>query len=292
MCRKAEDVKNIVIFGAGALGKTLCTRLSKTASVVMVDNDSAKWGGNVLPPSKLHDIDYDVVFVAVFAGLDAIREQLINELSVPESKIVNYYSRTVDDIENILSRIIWLEGLSEYMRPKNIEGSIAEVGVYKGDFSHHINRLFPDRRLYLFDTFEGYDERDFAAEKANNEMYDEFTAGMKAGPKLSDTSVELVFSKLPNPQNAVIKKGYFPSTFNLKDEAFSFVFLDLNLYQPTIEGLKIFYPLMSKGGVILVHDYFYGTQNGVYNAVNEFMEAMSISAVPAADNTAIAIVKN
>jgi O-methyltransferase len=179
-----------------------------------------------------------------------------------------------------------------YIYLNNIGGSIAEAGVYKGDFSHHINRLFPDRRLYLFDTFEGYDERDFAAEKANNEVFDEFAAGAEAVNRLADTSVKLVLGKLPNPQNAVIKKGYFPSTFDLGDEVFSFVFLDLNLYQPTIEGLKIFYPLMSKGGVILVHDYFYSTQNGVYNAVNEFMGAMSLSAVPAADNTAIAIVKS
>jgi hypothetical protein len=48
----------------------------------------------------------------------------------------------------------------------------------------------------------------------------------------------------------------------------------------------------TKGGIILVHDYFYGAQNGVYNAVNEFLEEMSLSAVPTADNTAIAIVKN
>jgi hypothetical protein len=240
----------------------------------------------------LHEIDYDLVYVSASKGTDRIVEQLKNGMGVPAYKIVTFWSEAANDSANSSARIKYLEQLSLYICLNNIGGSIAEVGVYKGDFSHHINRLFPDRRLYLFDTFEGYDERDFFAEKANNEVFDEFAAGAEAVNRLADTSVKIVLGRLPNPQNAVIKKGYFPSTFDLKDEAFSFVFLDLNLYQPTIEGLKIFYPLMSKGGVILVHDYFYGTQNGVYNAVNEFMEAMSISAVPAADNTAIAIVKN
>jgi O-methyltransferase len=285
-------MKNIIIFGAGALGKTLYTRLSKTASVVMVDNDATKWGDKVLPPSKLAEIDYDLVYVSSSVDTDSIVEQLKNELGVPKYKIVTFWSEATNDSANFSARIKHLEQLSLYIYLKNIVGSIAEVGVFRGEFSHHINRLFPDRRLYLFDTFEGYDRRDFDLEKTNNEVFDEFLTGAEAINRLADTSVELVLGKLPNLQNVVIKKGYFPSTFDLKDEVFSFVFLDLNLYQPTIEGLKIFYPLMSKGGIILVHDYFYGTQNGVYNAVNEFLEEMSLSAVPAADNTAIAIVKN
>jgi len=37
-----------------------------------------------------------------------------------------------------------------------LEGSVAEVGVFRGDFAKRLNLLFPDKKLYLFDTFEGF----------------------------------------------------------------------------------------------------------------------------------------
>jgi hypothetical protein len=49
---------------------------------------------------------------------------------------------------------------------------------------------------------------------------------------------------------------------------------------------------MSHGGVILIHDYFYGGQNGVANAVDEFLAENSLVAIPTADSTAVAIVNN
>lgn len=42
----------------------------------------------------------------------------------------------------------------------SIEGSVAEAGVYQGNFSAVINKCFPTRKLYLFDTFEGFDSKE------------------------------------------------------------------------------------------------------------------------------------
>jgi hypothetical protein len=75
---------------------------------------------------------------------------------------------------------------------------------------------------------------------------------------------------LPNPNNAIIRKGYFPETTQGIDENFCFVNLDFDLYQPTLSGLEFFYPHMVEGGVILVHDYFSGACRGVKEAVQEF----------------------
>ena len=33
----------------------------------------------------------------------------------------------------------------------------SELGVYRGRFARCINRLLPDRKLYLFDSFQGFD---------------------------------------------------------------------------------------------------------------------------------------
>jgi len=51
---------------------------------------------------------------------------------------------------------------------KNIVGNVAELGVYKGNFAAKINQLFPNRKLYLFDTFKGFDNRNIQSELKNN----------------------------------------------------------------------------------------------------------------------------
>jgi 3-hydroxyacyl-CoA dehydrogenase len=42
-------MKKVVVFGVGVLGDSLRYRLEKVASVVMVDNNPAKWNDKVFP---------------------------------------------------------------------------------------------------------------------------------------------------------------------------------------------------------------------------------------------------
>ena len=50
----------------------------------------------------------------------------------------------------------------------------------------------------------------------------------------------------------------FPETGDaITDKKFSFVYLDVDLYQSTKDSLEFFYPRMNTGGVILSHDYQY-----------------------------------
>src|SRR5947199_351434 len=86
-------------------------------------------------------------------------------------------------------RLATLELVSYEIAKKNLEGNIAELGVYKGKFARYLNQYFPDRLLYLFDTFEGFDSRDILREKQN-----EFSAGDQ---DFSDTSVEKVLRLMP-----------------------------------------------------------------------------------------------
>ena len=64
-------------------------------------------------------------------------------------------------------RISSLELLAQEMNTGQVEGDCAEVGVYKGDFASVINRYFPKRRLYLFDTFKGFDARELEIGRAH-----------------------------------------------------------------------------------------------------------------------------
>jgi len=67
--------------------------------------------------------------------------------------------------ENDYARNSTLELCANEIYDKNILGSVAELGVYRGDFAKNINKAFLDRELYLFDTFEGFDERDIETEQ-------------------------------------------------------------------------------------------------------------------------------
>lgn len=96
-----------------------------------------------------------------------------------------------------------------------------------------------------------------------------------------------------HPENCIIKKGYFPKTANGINETFCYVNLDMDLYKPTLEGLRFFYPIMIKGGIIIVHDYSSKGYEGINATVHEFIEEISDNIVPfpIGDHVSIAIQK-
>ena len=101
-------------------------------------------------------------------------------------------------------RYTTLELCANEIKRNKIQGNVAELGVYKGEFAKRLNQLFPDKKLYLFDTFEGFDQKDITTEKKSN-----FSSGEQ---DFSDTSVELVLGKMKYRDNCVVKKGYFPES--------------------------------------------------------------------------------
>lgn len=83
------------------------------------------------------------------------------------------------------------------------------------------------------------------------------------------SAFESVKSYLKSYPNVHFYKGLFPSTAEpVKDKKFSFVHLDVDIYESTLSGLKFFYGRMNKGGVILSHDY--PSSKGVKKAFDEF----------------------
>lgn len=175
-----------------------------------------------------------------------------------------------------------LELCAEEINLKKIKGNIAEVGVYRGNFAEKLNILFGDKKIYLFDTFEGFDQKDVALEQKNN-----FSPGTQ---NFSNTSVQLVLDKMKHKENAIIKKGFFPETAVDVDDTFCFVSLDADLYQPILEGLRFFYPRLQNGGYIFIHDFNNEEYKGSRKAVMEFCEEHRINYLPIPDNGGSAII--
>jgi hypothetical protein len=277
--------ENAYIFGYGDIGNNILMNNKNIYNILgFLDNNSKLWnkkletGLTVYKPEKVLEGNFDSILVASIRGFKEIPEQLI-KLGVSRDKII---------LDHILiplkGRIKFLENLGKMFKEKNIYGSVAEGGVYRGNFAYEINRVFPDKKLYLFDTFTGFDEKDIEQDYKNN-----FSKSREQN-NFMETSEELVIGKLIYPEKAILKKGYFPESAEGVEETFCFVNLDFDLYQPILAGLEYFYPRMVKGGIILIHDYFSETYKGVKQAVFEFEQKMTgIKSFPIGDGISIGI---
>jgi O-methyltransferase len=125
-----------------------------------------------------------------------------------------------------------------------IPGAFAEVGVWRGDTSRLIHLQAPNRALHLFDTFNGFPSSDLENAKPSDAL------------RFRETSVAAVKARLGSTCNVIFHVGRFPETTEgLENEKFSLVWLDLDIYKPTLAALEFFYPRMSRGGYCFIHDY-------------------------------------
>ncbi|MBE0669799.1 MAG: class I SAM-dependent methyltransferase [Anaerolineales bacterium] len=155
--------------------------------------------------------------------------------------------------------------ISSQVKPSEKINS-AEVGVYKGGTSYFIASCAKYFNVqvthHCFDTFEGHDARDI------NSSVD--TSHLPA--MFNDTQYESVRDYLSVFKNILVFKGRFQETCQeLENKKIHFVHLDVDIYDPTMFGLKFFHERLALGGVIIVDDYGFTTCPGVKKAVDEFV---------------------
>lgn len=258
-------MKTVVIVGAGQMGRAAAEMLNPNTVEFLgfADNDKSKW---TLEDGSFPEGEKRPVF-SVETAVELEPEEIIISVLGDERarqlkeqiRICRFYGDIVyvkDLIDDFDIRSRCLGTIAE--RVKNVDGDIAELGVYRGNTAWQLNELFPDRKLYLFDTFKGFDARDLREEDAGSMDF-------------SDTSAEEVLRRMAHPESCIVREGYFPdTTAGLGDLRFALVSLDPDLYQPTLAGLEFFYPKMNPGGMIIVHDYDNRQFEGVRKAVEEY----------------------
>lgn len=236
----------------------------------------------VYSPDILKIIKFDKIFIGT--EVDIYIEQIKNtllEYNVKCDKIdfnltfIPYYAR-----------LNFIKTISLDFKYKKISGSVAELGVFRGETAKEINRFFKNDTFYLLDTFEGFDIRD-----CNNENSKGFSRANTND--FSDTSLDYVKSKMHYLDKCIFIKGYFPQTSDQipNNELFKFVNIDVDLYQPILAGLEFFYPRMVKNGIMLIHDYFHPYYIGANKAVNEFVNKFNLNYFPIGDAFSVAIIK-
>ena len=220
----------------------------------------------------------------LIAGFNYLFGRFFNKRRSFINLSLNYVKRKREIDRNYLDyiRLSSLELVAHEINSNNVKGNVAELGVYKGKFARYINKYFSDRTLYLFDTFQGFDEADIKSELENT-----FSEGNQ---DFSNTSVEKVLSVMPFPDQCVIKKGFFPGTARGMEDVFAFVSLDTDLYDPIYNGLQFFYPRLAKGGYIFVHDFNNDSYKGVRQAVMKYCSENNISYFPLPDSAGSAVI--
>ena len=205
---------------------------------------------------------------------DLLGEDLLKKL-LPKHRIVPTPAQLAGsalperDLGNDYVRLATLELLCR--RLAEVPGAAAELGVYRGFFARCINQLLPERKLYLFDSFEGFGEEAQASES--------FQAAHR------NTAIEKVLAIMPYPEKVIVKPGFFPDSLEGLEEPFCLVSLDVDFYQTTLDGLRYFWPRLEKGGYLLLHDWGSPKLPGVAKALADFEgeTGCRIPAIPLCD---------
>jgi hypothetical protein len=161
-----------------------------------------------------------------------------------------------------------LQDIAAYVLSKNLEGDVAECGVYKGGSAKVIASVFDSKKVFLFDSFSGMREDDV------------FLEGHKRGD-FSDTNIEDVKRFLSDRPNCLFFQGWLPDSaaFINRQQKFCFVHVDLDLYESTLSAVSIFWPRLVVGGVMVFDDWDWQRCPGVKKAVEEYFDSDS-SRVP------------
>lgn len=157
----------------------------------------------------------------------------------------------------------------QHVLTEGVRGDVVEFGCYVGTTSVHMQRFLQphtERQLWVYDSFEGLPE------KVSEDMS---PAGEQFQPgELHATKAQFIKNfkqaNLPLPR---IKKGWFSevTSTDVPDEI-ALAFLDGDYYHSVLDPLKVIWPRLSSGAVVIVDDYANEALPGAQKAVQDWLK--------------------
>jgi hypothetical protein len=165
-----------------------------------------------------------------------------------------------------------------------VEGDFAELGVWRGNTAAVLAyfALAGQRTVYLFDTFEGFDQQDLKG------------VDVDVKPHFDNTSIQMVRETIgPCWEVCRVAAGHFPDSIEPEHESrkYAVVSLDCDLYEPMKAGLEFFYPRMHRGALLLLHDYSSPHWAGARQAIDEFCAATGEFPILLPDKSGSALIR-
>lgn len=150
----------------------------------------------------------------------------------------------------------------------NVAGDVVELGCYEGTSAlfeqRMLQALAPEKKLWLYDSFEGLPEK--TAEDAS--VLGEAFKGGELRASKARLQKNFVKAGLRLPE---VKKAWFYELdpHDLPQQV-CFAFLDGDFYESIADSIKLVWPRLAKGGTIIVDDYENPKLPGAKKAVDEF----------------------
>lgn len=156
------------------------------------------------------------------------------------------------------NRLHFLIDQCKQVQSAQLQGTVIEIGVYKGGSLARIAQMLPNYQVYGIDTFMGMPkpcERDKHHEGDFKDVdYD---------------SIRKWFNT--NYPNVILIKGLFPAIANqIPENQFALVHVDTDLYRSVLDCCKYFFPKLVPGGIMIFDDYGFPTTPGAKQAVDEY----------------------
>lgn len=203
----------------------------------------------------------------------------------PEDKAIwsEVKAFTLTDKWRVLALILSVQHIVKH----NLPGCIVECGVWRGGSMMAIarallNRGIMDRKLYLFDTFQGMPapcEKDRHFDDDVRAQYEAAQFSNREGSSWCYAPLEEVRRNLESTgyptENLHFIPGKVEDTLPVTDvPEIAMLRLDTDFYESTKAEMEYLYPKLTSGGILLLDDYY--NWLGSKDAVDEYIAEHNI----------------
>ncbi|MBE3092251.1 MAG: class I SAM-dependent methyltransferase [Actinobacteria bacterium] len=222
--------------------------------------------------------EYKIILISK----NSIEKKLIIELPADmDEGFKEVYEKCKDYTMTSIERMYALYKAVEYIVNLKIPGDFVECGVWKGGSSMVMAYTLlkmkeTNRKIYLYDTFRGMTK---PTEK-DRRISDSLSMIEKWGKLQRNNYTNWAFSSLNEVKNNMSSTGYplkkivyiegkVEDTIPSKVPShISLLRLDTDWYESTYHELNYLFPLLTKGGVLIIDDYGYWA--GAKEAVDKY----------------------
>ncbi len=203
----------------------------------------------------------------------------------------SFYNRILDKFErrNRGSKFLLLSNYFFYLKAKikktssdkrayileqlNKNSKLAEVGVWKGDFSKRILNISSPNLLVLVDSWT-FDEkvRGCAPQVEGEEPLNQY---------FFDQAKKETYDKFKNNHNVhILDLNSLAASSKYQDNFFDYIYIDAeHTYEAVTNDLKVWYPKLKKNGILFGDDYYWREEDdtlSLHKAYQEFISKNNI----------------
>jgi O-methyltransferase len=184
-------------------------------------------------------------------------------------KLLKSHPLVSDQVDHRELRVILRE--LESVLAKGAGGDIVEFGCYTGTTALFVERLLEARRetrtFHVYDSFAGLPDKTAPDLSPAGEAFR--TGELKAAKETLRRHFKQAGLRLP-----VIHKGWFDrlTPADLPSQI-AFAFLDGDYYESIMDSLKLVWPILSAGAVVVVDDYQSEALPGARRAVDTWLRS-------------------